>query len=433
MPTQSQAAIWLKNVYLNNKNIEQYNKNMLLYNLLRKGSEFVKGGGLEVEWPMMDQRNAGGGAIDPTTMNLVPPGSHGGADANDTLSIVAWGIFLDSILFESAVSDEQAFFNVADMEMTKVFDDMKNGESRMAWGNGSAVIGTIASIGSVVSGLYPITLAGGVTSFFPTTLFFQVGGLITFLSSAYAPIANQAGITIQQVDNVNGIIWVSSVAALAAGNVITPYLGNTQGSSTGNEPIGFTGIFGNNSTLFGINPATNPLWNPALIDANNTDPTEVAFSYARTYMQLSNVQPKYAITHPLSVEKYAAGVLSTRRTVNTQEYDGGIETTEDYNVMEGPSIYGIGKLLGDPNTPMGSSPNTAQMILLDPDMLFIQQLGDISWLDEDGKTLQFLTAGASVASPSIMRYVGYIKHYWSIGCFKRKGGALFTNVNMLQN
>ena len=152
MPTLSQADVWLKTVYLSSEEIEQYNKNTLMYQLFKKDSTFRKGGGLQVEWPIMDVRNTGGGAIDTSTMALLPPGSHNGADATDTLRITEWGVFFDSILFHAAVTDEQAFMNVVDMEMTKVFDDMKNGESRMMWGDGTGVIGTIATIGGSGTG-----------------------------------------------------------------------------------------------------------------------------------------------------------------------------------------------------------------------------------------------------------------------------------------
>ena len=88
-------------------------------------------------------------------------------------------------------------------------------------------------------------------------------------------------------------------------------------------------------------------------------------------------------------------------------------------------------MIPDSNTPTGSQANTFCLWMGKIDSVFIGEAGPMHWMDENGNILDKITAGASITSPSLAQYVGYLEHFWQIGCFRRKSGAFANNVNML--
>ena len=110
---------------------------------------------------------------------------------------------------------------------------------------------------------------------------------------------------------------------------------------------------------------------------------------------------------------------------------GGVKTSNNYQKLEGPEFIGVGPLIPDSNTPMGSG-NSFFLWMGDVNSTFIGEAGDMQWMEEDGKILKFLTGSASISAPSKAQYVAYLQHFWQIGCYRRRSGALATNVNYLQ-
>ena len=440
MTTLSQANYLLKSVYLNNDQIEQFAQDTILWQLFKKDNRWVQkvgagqGSGTPAAygmvWPIEDTYNTSVGMFSLSSPSLIPPGSRTGAQAFVNLGASSAGVLFDAILFDAAKSSDQAFENVVQRNMNTIFTDFKKFESRVMWGDGSGQLGVVSAINSLVITL-DTTWSGRP---FPVTKFLRPNQYVTFLSSAYAADSGQNGVQITATDDVNGTITLASVTNINVGDLIFNYQSHTASVTAGNEPIGLRGIFGNNSTLFNINPATNSLWTPAQIVTGNTDPSEDFLEQLKAYIGVYGATPQTIVTHPLVVSKYGSQLKTYKRVMgNAENYAaaGGVKTSNNYQKLEGPEFVGVGPLIPDSNTPMGTG-NSFHLWMGDVNSTFIGEAGDMQWMEEDGKILKFLIGSATVASPSMAQYVAYLQHFWQIGCYRRRSGALATNVNYLQ-
>lgn len=432
MPTLAQVSYLLKNVYLGEV-VDQFPKDQLWLSLLERDSRFLTGGGNQAIWPIHDERNTGGGAT-PSEGTLIPPGQQNGAQANQTLQDLTWGVLLSEKVIHAAKSSEQAFENVMTYEMERVMDDMKNDISRQCWGDTNGVLGTISAITG--GGPYTITLSTtAVPRYFPLTRFIRNSQLITVLNSDYSAVASQVGVTVSSVSDAAGTFTLPTNTNLAVGQVITKYQANTNGNTgPGNELQGIRGIFGSTtSTIFAINPSVNPRWIPGYLSTNNTDPTEQVLGLTQAYLSAYGTAPTLCVTHPLAQVKYKNSLLTYKRVVfegGNAKIKGGVEGMKEIDKLSGPEIADIGPMLSDNTCPLGTDPNTAYLWMGNPKHMFFQEAGDLHWMEEDGKILKFLVGNATVASPSSPKYVGYLAWYLSLCCDKRNSGALLTSVNI---
>lgn len=431
--TVSDVSYLLKNMYMDNETIEQWADATLLYQVFKKDSKFVKGTAKDSGflWPIEDERNTRGGAFPlsgANAMKFIPPGNRTGAQGSSTLKGTEIGVIFDDILFEAAKDSDQAFYNVTKRNMTTLFEDAKNQSSRMMWGDGSGVLGSVGSISGTT-----ITLADTGMRFSPLTLFLRPGQLITFLTSAYASIANQAGVEIVAVDDANGQIEVADVTGLAATNVITMYLAHDAGSTTGNEPTGLIAQFGNTNTLFNIDPNDHPRWVPGYLQTTPTDPTTQLFRQMFTAIRVAggDSSEKTLISHPTVQDKYGLSFEQLQRIVNTSDIPAGLKISTNLNDMKGIKIADIGVLLADLNTPQGTAPDTFYLWQGNPDKMAVEQAGDMHWFEQSGQVLWPLIGSASVGSETTARWVAYAVQYWELINMKRNTGGLHTAVNAL--
>ena len=299
------------------------------------------------------------------------------------------------------------------------------------WGNGNGVLGTVASVNT---GTGVVTLAANVAgSFLPLTKFIQPNQYVTILSPTGAD-RTMDGILVSATNDATGTFTVPTgggIGNIVAGDVVVNFQSWFAGASAGIEPIGLTGMYGNQNTLFGINPTSHSKWIPGTIVTNNTDPTENFLEQMKAYIGIGGATPDVILTHPLVVSKYGSSLLTYKRAVNKDKIPGGVETSNNYQKLEGPDFIGVGPMIPDSNTPTGSQANTFCMWMGKTDSVFIGEAGPMHWMDEDGQMLDKITAGASITSQSLAQYVGYIEHFWQIGCYRRKSGAFANNVNML--
>lgn len=433
--TVSDVNYLLKQMYMDNESIEQWAKATLLYQVFNRDSKYVKGTAKSsgFSWPIEDVRNTRGGAVPMTgsnAMKFIPPGGRQGVQASSTLKMSEIGVIFDDVLFDAAKDGQQAFYNVTKRNMTTLFEDARNMENRMMWSDGS---GVLATIGAVTSGTV-LTLADSGLRYFPLTLYLRPGQLITFLTSAYASISSQSGITITEVDDEAGTITVADTTGLNAGDVITNYFAHDAGSTTGNEPTGLLAIHGDDDTLFGIDPDDHPLWVPGYQLTGNTDPTDAVIKLANTRIKMKggNANKKVILSSPLAQDKYAQALYQMRRAVNTTDIKGGVDGSNDLNKPDGIDIANVGEFYADLSCPQGLDPNTSRMWIGDPTKQFVEQASDLHWFEQSGQVLWPLIGSASVGSESVARWVAYAVHYWEICTMKRNAGGMLHSVNVLQ-
>ncbi len=437
MTTLAEAGYLLKNVYLSNDQIEQFAEDTILFKLFTKDNRWVKevgaGQGTNTPatygmiWPVETGRNTRVGFMNLTTPALLPPDGRSGTQGYVNLAAGTASLLLDAILFEAAKKDDQVFENVAERNMTTLFEDMQNVESRVMWGNGNGQLGVVASVnGSVIT--LDNTLSG---RFLPVTKFLQVNSIVTILSPAGAD-RTVDGAIVTACNDTTGTITISgtSLASVVAGDLIFTYQSMAVGQTVGIEPLGLNAYFGNTSTVAGINPATYSKWTPAALITNNTDPSEAIIEQMRSYISTYGAKADVAVTHPLVISKGSIGLLQYKR-INSTDIPGGVKTYDDANKLEGPELgYGI-KVIPDSNTPLGAGNNTAWFWMGNTKSVFLGEAGPMHWMDEDGQILKPIVGSASVTSPSYAQYVAYLLHFWQMGCYRRRSGAMATSVNML--
>ena len=440
MTTLAEAGYLLKSVYLSNEQIEQFAEDTILFKLFKKENQWVKevgaGQGTNTPttygmvWPIETGRNTRVGFFNPSSPNLLPPDGRTGTQAYANLGAGHASLLLDAILFEAAKNNDQVFENVAERNMSTIFEDIQNCESRVMWGNGSGQIGVVAAVNV---GTLTVTLDNTLSGrFLPVTKFCQANSILTILSSAGAERSCD-GIIVSSSNDVTGTITFSAAPNLGnvqVGDLIYTYQSWTAGASAGIEPYGLNYYFGNNSTAAGVNPSTYSKWTPAALITNNTDPSEAIIEQMRAYISVYGGKADVAITHPLVISKGAIGLLQYKRIQST-DIPGGAKSFDDANKLEGPELgWGV-KVLPDSNTPLGAGANTAWFWMGNSKAVFLGEAGPIHWMDEDGQILKPIVGSASVSSPSMAQYVAYLLHFWQMGCYRRRSGAMGTSFNML--
>lgn len=438
MTTLAEAGYLLKSVYLSNDQIEQFAEDTILFKLFKKDNRWVKNVGAGqgtntpttygMVWPIETGRNTRVGFFNLSSPSLLPPDGRSGAQAFTNLAAGSASLLLDAILFEAAKNDDQAFENVVERNMTTLFEDLQNSESRVMWGNGNGQLGVVGSVNGQV-----VTLDNSLSGrFLPVTKFTQVNALLTILSPTGTDRTVNGGL-VTACNDITGTFTISagtSLASVQAGDFIYTYQSFTAGSSTGIEPLGLNAYFGNNNTVAGVNPSTQSKWTPATIITNNTDPTEAVLEQMRSYISTYGAKANVAVTHPLVISKFSIGLLTYKRITST-DIPGGVKTYEDANKLEGPEMVGLGPIIPDSNTPLGAGNNTAWLWMGNKESIFLGEAGPMHWMDEDGQILKPIVGSASVSSPTQAQYVAYLLHYWQMGVYRRRSGAMATSMNML--
>ena len=346
----------LKTVFLTNDDIEQFAEDDILHQIFEKDNRWVTNVGAGqgdttntpaaygMQWPIEDIRNTGWGAFSLQTPALVPPNVRQGAQAYTNLAATSIGLILDAFVFEAAKKDMQVFQNVVSRNMKTIFEDNKNQEARVMWGNGNGVLGTVSAINT---GTGVVTIAPNVAgNFTPLTKFLQVGQLVTFLAPA-GTSRSMAGTTITAMSISNGTITIATggnIANIQVGDVIVNYQSWVGGSSVGQEPMGLSGIHGSSSNLFWVAVATHPLWVPAYTSSNNNDPSDAFLEYVRSQIALGGKQADICISHPLVVSKWGQGQMTYKRVLGTKsdfEVAGGIKTYESTQEVKGPNSLAL--------------------------------------------------------------------------------------------
>lgn len=440
--TVTNLAYLLKSVYEDNELIEQFAKNTVLRQVFETDNKWItkmsaaQGNSANTPaaygmiWPIEDVRNNSVGMYQLSSPSLIPPTTRQGAQAQVNLGASSLGVIFDSILFSAAKGGDESFGNVVSRQMKTTFEDFDNFESRVMWGNGNGVLGTV---GAINTGTGVITLTQATGSYYPLTLFLSAGQYISVLGSTGTD-RTMDGIQISATSDVNGTVTIptgGNIGNIVVGDVIVGYQSWIPGAIAGIEPIGLNGMFANNNALYGISTSAHPKWIPATIVTNNTDPTEAFIEQLRMNIVTAGAKPKMAITHPFVVSKYGTSLYTYKRYMNTTKIEGGAQTYEEVQKPEGPEYPGIGPILSDANTPTGPQANTFSMWMGDNDSIFVGESAPIHWMDQDESIMKFIIGGGTIASPSQAQYLGYLEHIWQLGCYRRKSNAFATNVNAL--
>lgn len=415
-----------KNVYL--KLVQkQFPKNQLGLSLCKRDSKFLTGGGTAAYWYLWTERNASAGSY-PNGGPFPNAGQQNGVQANAALKNHVAAIQVEEKVFYAAESDSQSFVNVFDQQIKGGMEDLKNEISRQWWNDGSNTLGSVAS----ASGTTITLSATAVPRYSPLTRFIRPNGYYTFVDGSLNCITSATNVQVTAVSDVNGTLTVAGAVATAvngASGTVTVVKGNASqvgGSAyTSTDTQGLRSVAGT-GTIYGVNPATgvNQSFQAATVRTSNEDPTESMLSLMKAKVVLQGPVPKVIVTDPLVQARYGNLITTYKRYTNTTEIKGGVDVTEDIDVLTGPDFAGVGPILIDNNCPLGVGTNTAHLCMFNPEHLFYQQAGDIHWRDKDGNMLRSVTG-----FPAYPIYQAELVWFSELCSDRRNAFALHTNVN----
>jgi hypothetical protein len=353
--------------------------------LLEKETNPVVISGRRFLVPIHLKRNSGVGAR-PELGTLPTAGAQGYADYT-LQAVYNYGrITFSGQTIAASRNDKGAFARVAQLEMQGIKDDLRMDLNWQFLHNGQAPRATIASGAN--------SATQSVNAAYINIL--QEGMVVDIYSSDFST-TRATGLTIQSVVmdpstfNVTSITLSSSVNT-TTGDVIVRS-GNHGYEITGLDAIVGAGTYG------GINPASYALWQSPVLANGGTQRnlTEVLFQQAvDTVKRAGGGQVKFFFTTPGVRRNFFTQLQTTKRTVDTINYEGGFNSL----VFEGKEIFVDDMAI--PNTMYG----------IDPEYIKIYETDQMGWIDDDG-TILHRNLNDTDGVYATMRW------YSNLGCTKR--------------
>lgn len=327
-------------------------------------------GGRYTTFAIHTRRNTGIGARQ--EMEALPtPGQQGTKAATVKLKYLYGSAQLTGQTLELVNTNIQAFTSALDLEMNGLRDDLAKDLNRQVHGSGDGRIATIT--GSATLGVIPVDRAD----------LFNIGDYVDVVNLS-GPTVDVAGRTVTAVDLTPGSNTVTVDGAnptVSNGEIITR-AGNGPVSSTLNrEWTGLSAIIDDSNTLYGVNPATEPVWK-SVVHANGGTPRAVSEGLMTLMADtiFTNGGKTTLILTSLGVQRAYANLLSGQRTYsNVKEFTGGFS--------------GIGFVTTRGEIPIVADPDAApgKMLFINEDELRLYRAFDWKFMDRDGSKWERVT------------------------------------------
>jgi hypothetical protein len=301
--TMSDLTPILKEVYEGDVN-RQLNDAKKAYARLESTSQGVADkplGGKYVNFSIHTRRNSGIGARN--EMEALPtPGKQKYAEGTVNLKYQYAGIEVSGQLFQLASEKYQAFANAVDEEIERIKTDLEVDRNRQFWGDGS---GTVATVVSVAGQVITVNDAKYV----------QLDEVLDILTTAGASVVQNVVVTGVDYD-ANTVTVTGTLTGTAADNILV------RDGSWNREWTGIGAIVKDTGSLYGIDPATEPVWKSPVI-AHNSNITEAVMK--RAVDRISKVGGKTTVGwYTPGVERaYWQLLAGQRQFTNPKEYNGG--------------------------------------------------------------------------------------------------------------
>lgn len=362
---------------------EQLNDDNVALKRVEKTSEGTTRnvGGRYVTFPIHTRRNTGIGARQ--EMEALPlPGQQGAAAATLKLKYLYGSVELSGQVLELVNTDIQAFTSALDFEMDGLRRDLAKDLNRQVYGDGKGTIATVRT--AVTSTTIPVDRAN----------LFHVGELVDVITLPNTVAV--AGRTVDAVDLTAGAntITLSGAAITSVVGQIIVRNGNGPVDATLNrEWTGFAAIIANTGVLYGLNPATEPVWKSE-VDSNGGTLRALSEGLMTTMADRirTNGGKVTAIFTTLGVRRAYFNLLSAQRTFqNVKEFTGG------FTGLGFTTDRGEIPIVVDTDAP----PST--MIFVNEDEIKLYRTHDWSWMDRDGSKWERKT-GYDAYSATLYQY-----------------------------
>ena len=275
-----------------------------------------------------------------------------------------------------------AFVDLLNAEMEGLLNASKFNLGRMLYGDGSGVVGVISSV-------------SGNTATLESVKNIMEGMVIDIYNDASL---SQAGLRVISVDRANKIVTFTTTISADAGAKLY-----VQGSKD-NEITGLGAIFGNSTTLYGLNRSANG-WLTPYTSATSQEISDDILQTAIDFLEENSGSNIDLISCGSGVKRAYIQYLNVyRRSVDVIDLDGfkaiscnGVPMVSD-RFVEDDTLY-----------------------MLDSSKFTLHQLCDWTWIEGDGGTVLHQDAGTPTYSATLVKYADLI-------CDQPNGQAKFTGI-----
>lgn len=280
-----------------------------------------------------------------------------------------------------------AFVDLLNAEMEGLLTASKFNLGRMLYGDGTGAVGTVASF------------AGGIATMNSVKNLME--GMVIDVYDDEGAITANKGLRIAYVDRVNKTVaFTTSPSAMSAGDVFY-----VQGSKD-NEITGLGAIFGNSSTLYGLNRAANK-WLTPFTSATSQEINDGVLQSAVDFLEENTGSNIDFITCGAGVKRaYQQYLACYRRNIDVAVLEGGYKAI---------SFNGI-PVVSDRFVPDDT------LYMLDTSKFTLHQLCDWEWIEGEGGKILRQKAGYPAYTATLVKYADLI-------CDQPNGQAKFTNIS----
>ncbi len=314
----------------------------------------------------------------------LPTATDGGyAQLTATLKNLYGKIEISDKALRASQSNEGAFVNLLETELTGLVRSASFNLGRMLFGDGSAKLATVSK---AEDGVYTADSVRNLA----------VGQGIDVVSSTGSTLAY--GRTVTSVDRTNKTFTLSGTELTIDGSSIYAQ------SSRGLELTGLGAIFSTTGTLYGLDRATNGWLVPHIVSTVGTL-TESAIQKAIDMVEANSGGHINFIVCSWGVRRALVNLLSEKCALQPMELAGGFKAL---------SYNGI-PVVADRFCPEGT------MYLLNTDDFRLHQLCDWQWLEGDnGRVLRQIDSKAC--------YAATLVKYAELMCYRPCGQAMLSGI-----
>jgi hypothetical protein len=309
------AAAVLKELYEPGL-VEQLNVEVIGLRRIEKTSDGVSSdvGGRYVRFATRVRRNQGLGYRQELEQ-LPTGGQQGYAVAQVGLKFGYGRLRLSGQLMELAETNEQAFVNAMDEEVDGLKNDVLKDSARIFYGDGTGALATLTANAT----------ANTLTA--TSTQYLEVGQVIDVVSPTGTVRGANRNIT--AINTTTGAVTYdgADITTDVTGDLIVRQGSGPVSAAVMREPNGLKSIVTSTGSLYGIDPAVEPVW-AAIVDSNagTNRPLSETLMIANVHRARTNGGRTSAIFTGLGVMRSYFNLLTQqRRFTNTKNFEGGFE------------------------------------------------------------------------------------------------------------
>ena len=366
-------------------------------------------GGKYVVFPLRIGRNAGIGARNELEV-LPSPGQQGYNAGRVSLKYLYGSCRISGQTFELADSNFQAFASAADLELSGLKSDLLKDQNRQFYGTGMGVLGTATATNA--ANTFPVLAGTGAK-------YFEVGQAVDIVDGTTLAVAFPTGPTVKASNRVITAINAATGAITFSGAVVSTAVGDimVRTGSVRREVTGLASVVNDTGALYNIDPATENYWKASVeANAGSLRPLSeglMIYTIDRARQQGGHVSVGFC---GLGVRRaYFELLVQTRRTTNTQDFDGGFK--------------GLAFSTDQGDVPIVVDTDCTDNTLWFPDEKQIKFYREHEWkfMERDGSMWQRVVAVGGVAG-NYDAYEATMFQYAEMGTHKRNAHAVLKDL-----